>query len=249
MTERSTPTPPTARKARGAYHHGDLRRALLDAALALVRERGPAGFTLAEICRAAGVSQAAPYRHFESKEHLLAEAAAEGFRLLIDWTGQAFDGCNDLDTALHRITAGYLAFARNYPAHLAVMFTNRMGDYFQGATDCAAGPDGLAALPPPANRTEEAILESWRVGQDSYRGLVEGLVRFGPGSDLEDALAVDGGRRFASALWAMLHGVAVLGLEKMIQPEWAENDGKMVFEWMVRPWLAGLATGTLDSGA
>lgn len=242
MTTAKSPSHSIKSKARGAYHHGDLKRTLLDAALALALERGPAGFTLAEICRAAGVSQAAPYRHYDSKEHLLAEASAEGFRLLIEKEEEAFAGCADLETALRRVAVGYLGFARQYPAHLAVMFTNRMGDLFQGAGDNAetAGPDGLRALPPPANRTEEAILECWQVGQTSFQNLVDGFVRLAPGSGLEKLLAAEGGRRFASAYWAMLHGVAILGLERMIQPEWAENDGEMVFTWIVRPWYLGL---------
>ena len=65
-------------KPAGRYHHGDLRRALIDASLELVRQRGLSGFTLAGNLRAAGVSQAAPYRHFEGKDHVLAVAASEG---------------------------------------------------------------------------------------------------------------------------------------------------------------------------
>lgn len=71
--------PRIPRKPAGRYHHGDLRRALIDASLELVRQRGPSGFTLAEICRAAGVSQAAPYRHFEGKDHVLAMAACSSW--------------------------------------------------------------------------------------------------------------------------------------------------------------------------
>jgi AcrR family transcriptional regulator len=65
---------------RERYHHGDLRRALIGAALELVRQRGVGGFTLREAARRVGVSQTAPYRHFETKEALLAAVAEEGFR-------------------------------------------------------------------------------------------------------------------------------------------------------------------------
>ena len=64
---------------RGTYHHGDLKRALTQAALALVAEKGPKGFTLTEAARRAGVSSAAPYRHFADKAQLLAAVATEGF--------------------------------------------------------------------------------------------------------------------------------------------------------------------------
>jgi len=65
-----------------SYHHGNLKQALLDASLELIRKSGPGGFTLREVARMAGVSHNAPYRHFRDKEELLAELAAEGFRRL-----------------------------------------------------------------------------------------------------------------------------------------------------------------------
>ncbi len=73
---------PTQRKAparRDSYHHGDLKRALTSAALSLVAEKGPKGFTLTEAARRAGVSAAAPYRHFADKAELLASVSEQGF--------------------------------------------------------------------------------------------------------------------------------------------------------------------------
>ncbi|MET0702035.1 MAG: TetR/AcrR family transcriptional regulator, partial [Mycobacterium sp.] len=70
--------------ARKSYHHGDLKRALTDAALSLVAEKGPKGFTLTEAARRAGVSAAAPYRHFADKADLLATVAEQGFVELHD---------------------------------------------------------------------------------------------------------------------------------------------------------------------
>src|SRR6201993_5193038 len=67
---------------RDSYHHGDLKRALTSAALSLVAEKGPKGFTLTEAARRAGVSAAAPYRHFADKAELLATVAEQGFREL-----------------------------------------------------------------------------------------------------------------------------------------------------------------------
>ncbi|WP_430321264.1 helix-turn-helix domain-containing protein, partial [Salmonella enterica] len=62
------------RRAReGAYHHGNLREALIQAARELIKEKGPAGFTFADAARSAGVSPAAPYRHFRDREALLAD--------------------------------------------------------------------------------------------------------------------------------------------------------------------------------
>ncbi len=67
---------------RDSYHHGNLREALLEAALRLITERGLAGFAFAELARAAGVSPAAPYRHFRDRNALLAELARRGFEQL-----------------------------------------------------------------------------------------------------------------------------------------------------------------------
>ncbi len=67
-------------RSRKGYHHGNLREALIEAALKLIAEKGPAGFSFAEAARAAGVSPAAPYRHFEDKDALLADVAMRGVR-------------------------------------------------------------------------------------------------------------------------------------------------------------------------
>ena len=65
--------------AKRGYHHGNLREALITAALDLIAQKGPAGFTFAEAARAAGVSPAAPYRHFRDRDALMADVAHRGF--------------------------------------------------------------------------------------------------------------------------------------------------------------------------
>lgn len=77
---------------RRSYHHGNLREALIQAALSLISEKGPAGFTFAEAARAAGVSPAAPYRHFRDREALLADVACQGFRAFAAALEAAWDG-------------------------------------------------------------------------------------------------------------------------------------------------------------
>ena len=111
------------RAGRRGYHHGNLREALISAALDLIAQKGPAGFTFAEAARQAGVSAAAPYRHFRDRDALMADVARRGFdaferRLAAAWG----DGRPTPVAALDRLGTAYLAFAREQPAYFAAMF-------------------------------------------------------------------------------------------------------------------------------
>ena len=108
---------------RRGYHHGNLKEALIRAALDLIAERGPSGFTFAEASRAAGVSPAAPYRHYRGRDDLMADVAKRGFErfeaaLLRGWN----DGRPDRMTAFENMGKAYLGFARDEPAFYAAMF-------------------------------------------------------------------------------------------------------------------------------
>ena len=106
-----------------AYHHGNLRKALIDTALALIGERGPSGFAFAEVARAAGVSPAAPYRHFRDRHALVAEVARIGFEHFADALEAAWDkGRPDPARAIENCCRAYLAFARREPAYYTAMF-------------------------------------------------------------------------------------------------------------------------------
>lgn len=108
---------------RDSYHHGNLRQALIDAALALIAERGPAGFSFAEVARAAGVSAAAPYRHFRDRNALVAEIARQGFEAFAGELEAGWqDGRPDPVTAMENVGRAYLGFARREPAFYAAMF-------------------------------------------------------------------------------------------------------------------------------
>lgn len=114
------------RKDRGrreGYHHGNLKEALQDAALGLIAEKGPGGFTFADAARLVGVSPAAPYRHFRDRDELLASIAQRGFEqfeaaLIASWD----EGRPDTPTAFQRLGKTYLAFARSEPALYSAMF-------------------------------------------------------------------------------------------------------------------------------
>ena len=106
-----------------AYHHGNLKEALVRAALELIAEKGPAGFTFADAARWAGVSPAAPYRHFRDRDELMSDVARRGFDLFAEALKRAWDeGRPDPATAFDRLGKAYLAFARNEPAYYAAMF-------------------------------------------------------------------------------------------------------------------------------
>ena len=105
------------------YHHGNLKEALVRAALALIAEKGPAGFTFAEAARWAGVSPAAPYRHFSDRDELMSDVARRGFELFTAALQDAWnDGLPDPMTAFERIGKAYLAFARAEPSYYSAMF-------------------------------------------------------------------------------------------------------------------------------
>jgi AcrR family transcriptional regulator len=110
-------------KKGGRYHHGDLRRALLDAALEVLAREGAAALTLREVARRAGVTHAAPYRHFTDKQQLLATVAEEGFRMLTSQMREAWakhEG--DPVRGLQAIGVAYVRFATGQRAHFQVMF-------------------------------------------------------------------------------------------------------------------------------
>ncbi|RRH73527.1 TetR/AcrR family transcriptional regulator [Falsigemmobacter faecalis] len=109
--------------AKAGYHHGNLRQALVTASLDLIEKNGPQGFTLSEAAKAAGVTPAAVYRHFEGREDLLAEVARQGFEIFGDLMAHAWNGGAPSVLAGFEATGrAYLAFARRFPAHYVAMF-------------------------------------------------------------------------------------------------------------------------------
>ncbi len=110
---------------RSGYHHGDLRRALLEAAAAEIFEVGPSAISLRSIARRAGVSHAAPAHHFGDRAGLLSAVAAEGFRRMNETMESAASGS---DEPLNAIGRAYVAFARANPGEFAVMFRPELLD-------------------------------------------------------------------------------------------------------------------------
>ena len=108
---------------RGRYHHGDLRKALIDASLSIIAADGAEALTLRSAAREAGVSHAAPYAHFEDKEDLVAAVKEEGFKELHQLILDAIAACPDTpEKRATAIAVVYLRFAAEQPAKYVVMF-------------------------------------------------------------------------------------------------------------------------------
>src|SRR5688572_12942538 len=147
---------------RRGYHHGNLREALTKAALDLIAEKGPTGFSFAEAARAAGVSPAAPYRHFRDRDALMAEIATRGFEAFAHELTRAWDGGRpDPYTAFINLGRAYLAFARAEPAYYAAMFEGALPHDSYPALDAAGrqafdvlreASEALCALMPKQKR-------------------------------------------------------------------------------------------------
>ncbi len=173
---------------RRGYHHGNLREALIDATLELIGAKGPAGFTIAEAARLAGVSPAAPYRHFRDADALLAEVALRGYdrfteRLIKAWNG----GRPQPVRAFEDLGRAYLAFAREEPAYYAAMFDSRLAidahPGLQAAADRAfavlrEAADQVAAMLPKGRRPPSLMmaLHIWSIAH----GIASLFVKEGP---------------------------------------------------------------------
>ena len=174
---------------RKSYHHGNLREALVEATLSLIEEKGPFGFTLAEAARVAGVSPAAPYRHFRGREDLIEEAARQGFLLFAEQMERAYDdGRPSALSAFLATGQAYLAFARAYPGHYIAMFES--GVAIAGNPDLARAADRAMsvliraaeklAARLPADRRPPATMVANHIWAFSH-GVVELFARGRPG--------------------------------------------------------------------
>jgi len=168
-------------KRAGKYHHGDLRRALLEAARRLLEREGPLGVCLRAAARRAGVSQTAPYRHFADKEALLAALAAEGLGELADRMAAASRAESSPPAALRAIGVAYATTAAQNPHLFRLMF----------------GPEAADKERYPAVR--EAGARAYQVLLDTIGACQQaGAVRGGDPEDL------------ALAAWSAVHGLSCL---------------------------------------
>ncbi|MCV7074399.1 TetR/AcrR family transcriptional regulator [Mycobacterium szulgai] len=194
--------------ARDSYHHGDLKRALTDAALSLVAEKGPKGFTLTEAARRAGVSAAAPYRHFADKAELLATVAEQGFHDLHTELDAAARAAADPKCRVIELGAAYVRWAIGHPDHYRVMF---------GAELTKADHAALASA---AQQAFGDLLDAVTKCQES--GIFEG----------QDP------REAAAPLWSLVHGVAALAIGGELRGVGIEQDPQDIIAGVVTQLLA-----------
>ena len=175
--------------AKRGYHHGDLRRALAEAALHLIEEKGPQGFTLSEAAKEAGVTPAAVYRHFSGREELIAEIARQGYEIFGDLMEHAYSSGGPTALAAFEATGrAYLAFARKFPGHYVAMFESGVSVNATPALALAArrasdvletAAGALSEHIPPAKRPPASMFSAhvWAMSH----GVVELFARGQPG--------------------------------------------------------------------
>lgn len=183
----SSPRRPRKKRA-GQYHHGDLRRALIDQALRTIDKEGADKLTLRAVGEALGVSRTALYRHFSDKQALLAAVAGEGFRTLRLALAEAFTRHGRGRAGFEAMAGAYLRFAVEHPAHYRVMF----GRFVEStARDPALVEEAEAAF----QTLVDALVEQQR----------DGLVR-------QDEPVLQ-----ARFVWAVTHGIAMLVIDGQLR--------------------------------
>ncbi|MBX9797372.1 TetR/AcrR family transcriptional regulator [Sphingomonas sp.] len=193
---------------RPAYHHGELRAALIAAALRVLEGEGPQALSLRRLARETGVSAMAPYHHFAGRAELLAAVAAEGFRRLqAEKTGVLALAEHDPGAALVAGSAGYVAFVLANPNLYRLM---KGADF----ADASASAELSAAVAAPA---------------ESLRGLIRRLCP----ADADAAIEAKG-----KVMWGLAHGLALLALDRQLVEAEALALARQGAQALVAAWAA-----------
>ena len=165
--------------AKAPYHHGDLGAALVHAAMELLEESSETDLSLRAVARRAGVSPAAPYRHYADREALVSAVAAVGYQELAERLAAAHPAPSTPDQ-LASVAVAYVEFALERPALFPIMFTE------------------------PCDRDNDARVAATAAVSQYVRAIVE---RAFPEADTE---------ALATAIWALVHGLALLHLDRKL---------------------------------
>ncbi|MCW9035035.1 MAG: TetR/AcrR family transcriptional regulator [Rhodospirillales bacterium] len=173
-----------------AYHHGNLREALVDAAIDILENEGLKALSLRAVARRVGVSQTAPYHHFKDKEGMLAAVAAKGFMMMEAAQNISIPGEENTAENILALGRGYVTFGLKHPALLQLMF----------------GPE----IPDPKNHPE--LMSE---GQKSFNRILEGVT-----ARMDEAgITYVTPSIVTISAWSMVHGLAILLIGGKITPE------------------------------
>jgi AcrR family transcriptional regulator len=183
-------TTPARRKRKPAdrYHHGDLRRSLIDEAARTIQDEGVAHLTLRTVGERLGVSRTALYRHFSDKQALLAAVGREGFVTLRAALTEAWDGGGRGRAGFEAMGIAYVRFAVDHPSHYRVMF----GGFVES---CAKDDDFIAAATAAFDVLVASIVEQQEAG----------------------TVRSDDPQLVARFIWAAVHGTAMLAIDGQLR--------------------------------
>jgi AcrR family transcriptional regulator len=188
------------KKPRDQYHHGDLRRALIQAAVRTTQKHGFAALTLRAVGDELGVSRSALYRHFADKSALLTAVASEGFVMLRAALLEAWEGGGKGQTGFDQMGVAYVRFAIAHPWHYRVMF----GGGFE------------------LNTTDEELLKA---GSAAFAALVDALVE----QQAEGSVFPDDPQAQANFVWAAVHGLAMLAIDGNLEHQGADVSALVAY--------------------
>jgi AcrR family transcriptional regulator len=204
------------RTAPRPYHHGDLRRALIDTALELVTDEQNWTFSLREVARRAGVSPHAPYNHFTDRQDLLGAVAVVGFERLRVGMLRAMAGIDAPEALLAVIGRTYVRLGLENPALYRLMFSSALAD---------VGPGDRPTIVRSTGAEARALLEDV-----IRRGARSGVFAVSPDDPQDQTLA-------ALSFWSGLHGLTMLVIDNIWGTELPVDDRT---ERVLRTLLEGL---------
>jgi AcrR family transcriptional regulator len=192
-----------AKKDEKAYHHGDLRRGLLDAAAQILAAEGAAAVTLREVARRAGVTHAAPYRHFADKGALLSAIAAEGFdKLTARMQDLAAPHAPGTLEALRGTGVGYVQFACDNPSLFRLMFGHQL--LAPGESSKEHAPEGA-----PRAAVDAALAQS---GAAAFEVLTAALAA----CQASGVIGPADPQALVTTTWALVHGLSMLLIDEQV---------------------------------
>lgn len=195
---------------KGAYHHGDLRRELVAAAMDILRSEGEGELTLRAVARAAGVSQTAPYRHFPDKCSLLAAVAETGFSKLEARCEDALSATEGARNRLHQLGKAYVQFALDEPALFRLMFSAELGQF--------------------KDEYPQLVARGKQV-HDMMRATVEDILSEADAAKVELETS-------CVAAWSLVHGLAFLLIDRGIKASPHQTD--VLVDGVTRLFARGL---------